>query len=467
MKLSLYILEDWLEKYHPVCSISEGNRSIRNVRIFSDELEITPNNVYVGRTGGDSGNVICMHENDYIILDSSDENQILNEIMDAFDFYNGWSDRIGAALGELSLTEILDMSGNVLKGTLMVADATYFVHACSSDLHNSTEPIFQDMLMNHMMDISYIMNVEKDSQIRQRKERCYIQRTGNLPSEACVRNLHTNNRHWGWLVSAAAVHTRGQMDIQEELGSLLESWMSRHSDFQMGLEQSGVFLSILDGSYHSKDTIGLQLQLFHWRVEDLTFVYVFYPEETARVLFRLIDRLNKNVHMLFYEGRLAAILHGNDKDRLQFENQLEKILIQTSCTCGVSPSFSDIFDLKEYYRLACAAGEHSDRPIQHFSDITLDFAMDILQDQCRKWLIHPAIYRLKEYDRRNHTDFYHTFEVYLQCERNYARTAAALHIHRNTLLYRVERISDLIETDLDDWEVRLHLILSMKLHSDE
>ena len=56
---------------------------------------------------GNSAQVICVQGHDMILLDTEDTDQIFNEILDAFDYYNGWSDRLremirnGASLDDL------------------------------------------------------------------------------------------------------------------------------------------------------------------------------------------------------------------------------------------------------------------------------------------------------------------------------------------------------------------------------
>ncbi len=56
----------------------------------------------------------------------------------------------------------------------------------------------------------------------------------------------------------------------------------------------------------------------------------------------------------------------------------------------------------------------------------------------------------------------HTLETYLDLGGNAQRTAAALHLHRTTLYYRLGRIGDALGADLDDGMTRLHLHLALK-----
>lgn len=71
---------------------------------------------------------------------------------------------------------------------------------------------------------------------------------------------------------------------------------------------------------------------------------------------------------------------------------------------------------------------------------------------------------LLEYDREQRGELIHTLEAYFDCAGNLARTSELIHVHRNTLLYRLSRISQICQVDLDHTETRLSLWLALKLH---
>ena len=52
--------------------------------------------------------------------------------------------------------------------------------------------------------------------------------------------------------------------------------------------------------------------------------------------------------------------------------------------------------------------------------------------------------------------------MYLENDRNVTATAAALYVHRSTLLERLSRIKKELWDDLDDPEVRLRLLIVLK-----
>ena len=47
------------------------------------------------------------------------------------------------------------------------------------------------------------------------------------------------------------------------------------------------------------------------------------------------------------------------------------------------------------------------------------------------------------YDARHSTEMIKTLDTYLQCERSWVQTAAALNVHRQTVVYRIQRIEQI------------------------
>ncbi|WP_041328430.1 PucR family transcriptional regulator [Rubrobacter xylanophilus] len=68
---------------------------------------------------------------------------------------------------------------------------------------------------------------------------------------------------------------------------------------------------------------------------------------------------------------------------------------------------------------------------------------------------------LAEHDRRRGSDLIRTLRVYFACGANASEAADRLWLHRNSLLYRLQRISDLTGLDLKDPEARLALQLGL------
>lgn len=72
--------------------------------------------------------------------------------------------------------------------------------------------------------------------------------------------------------------------------------------------------------------------------------------------------------------------------------------------------------------------------------------------------------RLLQEDRENNTDLYYTLKVYLMNENNVTMAADSLHIHRNTLVYRLKQIRECIEDDINDNETARELLAFMMMY---
>lgn len=80
------------------------------------------------------------------------------------------------------------------------------------------------------------------------------------------------------------------------------------------------------------------------------------------------------------------------------------------------------------------------------------------------WLRDYSMERLLLEDERNHTELYHTLKTYLLCENNVTVAAKRLHIHRNTLVYRLKQIKECIDVDTNDYEVCRELLACIMMY---
>ncbi|MDG5788855.1 helix-turn-helix domain-containing protein [Evansella sp. AB-P1] len=71
---------------------------------------------------------------------------------------------------------------------------------------------------------------------------------------------------------------------------------------------------------------------------------------------------------------------------------------------------------------------------------------------------------LLKYQQERNTDLFDTLRIYLNCKGNIKDTSEELFIHRSSLKYRLEKIRDVLEMDIDDSENRFNLMLAYKLY---
>ena len=77
--------------------------------------------------------------------------------------------------------------------------------------------------------------------------------------------------------------------------------------------------------------------------------------------------------------------------------------------------------------------------------------------------IHSALPEMQKYDQKNDTAYYQTLLAYCRHLFQKNDTAQALHIHRNTLNYRLEKIKELFELNLNNYQTMLNLMMSAEM----
>jgi purine catabolism regulator len=71
---------------------------------------------------------------------------------------------------------------------------------------------------------------------------------------------------------------------------------------------------------------------------------------------------------------------------------------------------------------------------------------------------------LVDYDLKHDTNLVETLTMYYKANRNMKQTAERLYTHYNTIIYRLERVSDILALDLENPEIQLQLQLALKLY---
>lgn len=72
--------------------------------------------------------------------------------------------------------------------------------------------------------------------------------------------------------------------------------------------------------------------------------------------------------------------------------------------------------------------------------------------------IQDTLGAILEYDEENHTDFLYTLKVYLWSNRSFLHASEKLHMHKNTVKYRVQRMEELTGKDFEDPTARLEFM---------
>ena len=107
-----------------------------------------------------------------------------------------------------------------------------------------------------------------------------------------------------------------------------------------------------------------------------------------------------------------------------------------------------------------------DTRIHYFSNNGHYCLLGECEDSMNIWYhnhFHHKLKKLHEHDQQHNSDNIRLLYNYLLYERRVTETANALNMHRNSVTYRISRIEDLLEVELDDLATRNMLIFSFYL----
>ena len=181
-----------------------------------------------------------------------------------------------------------------------------------------------------------------------------------------------------------------------------------------------------------------------------------------------------NTKTLIYHGQIIVILNTPKNQILpkDYVHTATEICKNNNLYAGLSNCFKNIVELPKYYKQALRSIELGacaiDKPnLFLYKDYYLEHVKNIfLQKESPETFCHPKMKLLLDYDKKHDSDLAHTFYMYLIHERNITSTATAMHMHRNTIVYRIKKIHSLIGEDYESYRERQYLILSYEINSD-
>jgi purine catabolism regulator len=141
-----------------------------------------------------------------------------------------------------------------------------------------------------------------------------------------------------------------------------------------------------------------------------------------------------------------------------------------SVSIGCGQLYGDLMSVPKSHKEAQHAlkiGRSTNGPgsITFFAELGIyRMLLQFAQSQDPNEFFCEPLQRLIEYNNQTDKELVKTIAAFLECNGNLTETSNKLFIHRNTLKYRLERIRDITQIDLDDAENRLMLHLGLKMN---
>ena len=257
-------------------------------------------------------------------------------------------------------------------------------------------------------------------------------------------------------------------------------------------------MDVLQGNYQQTDEILTRARLLGYDLLVPQIVAIFeigqnepeYPTSSFQAQWskRIRDELQRiwpTCWVSFEARRVLALLPSNESNGID-ESEIEKVIstrmdrVQARLqqgkigngnlpifTAGIGRIADDVQQISQSYREAQQA---------------LEIGRRLFGEGSIHYFARLGIYRLlfHLYEHEELSDFYQetlapllesdshssalleTLECFFNCNGNLSETARTMHLHRNSLLYRLGRIEELLGRSLEDAELRLSLQIALK-----
>lgn len=507
MKITLELLRDYLglsmnkivnapkevQKYYQVVCYSKGHDYDSDFILLSEgeEFADTLSNRCLISLGLPSTKVL--HNNTVLLLTKDmSKTELYMQIQNLILRFQRWEDELQYILkmqGGLSQKAILDQFfskvSEMLENSAFLHDDNFFL------LGNSQTGGELGLTTWNYDEIKggYILPVDILNEFRFNKEYQETMSTHGacMFSEATFgyrimyHNLWNNNRYRGRICINELDRDFYNSDfyLLELVAKMIEeSFQSGNkSSYSQMYSLSNYFTALLDGEKVpnlSREDIFKQygwvegnsyfcccLYAASEKMTDTTLRYyssLFFREYPHSCSFPYAEALILIINCSLYPISIAEFRHSIG---LMVREGLLKIGISQ-----IHNSFTDFAYIYAQAKEAYYIGEkyHSSFWIHDFSAMSTEYIREVLsQKMPARFLCNTDLFLLQEYDKTHTSELFRTLQVYLENDRNLAKTAELMNIHRTTLLFRMRKISEIIQSDYTNPKDRFSLWFSYHL----
>lgn len=199
-----------------------------------------------------------------------------------------------------------------------------------------------------------------------------------------------------------------------------------------------------------------------------------YTQEQALYMRMRVRSICGRIAASIYQENLVLLFSIGEKSLLDQEIWSERWqkMLELLPVCGARAAFSSALssyrDMSVAYRQAQAAMKygvrlHPEKLAYYYREY---YIYDMIDSYSKRFPLEKMYVQKLSLlmDAKNYkSSNLYLLRTYLANERNISQTAKALYMHRNSVIYRVTRIRELLDMDFEDPDVRLRLLISFKI----
>lgn len=285
--------------------------------------------------------------------------------------------------------------------------------------------------------------------------------------------------------------TDTDMEIIKEVIPFITVYLLSNSNkaklYHKSLEE--FFFSIIEGSYLD-DELKLREEASYRNIDFNKSRYVWTIDSTIKnendfirfekkivSIFKMYDNIfchkcyNKNLTFIIENKKLQSNAKLLEPFYEKLVSDLKKSFKDEEFTVGISKicnslKYLNLAGEEAYFALKIGKKLKNRESGVYFYDDYMIYHLlyEISGHPTLSKLYKNTILRLKKYDSENNSELLKTLEVLIECDFSISQTSDKMFIHRNTLYKRVNKINDILESDIDKSENRLILQIALKLN---
>ena len=396
-----------------------------------------------------------------------------------------------------SLQEIMEMSKPMIGNYIAVSDSTFRLVANTANIPCDDE-ICQRMIENGYHPESVVSKFRNTGRVRFWEEHDFYIDNGHTfsPYTLVGRIFRIGGSYAAHAVMTCNNHpaTADVIDLYNVLCEFIAKFAARDWENQNAelLLYSSLLTELLGGGVSDYAAAEARLRENGFPA---ACKYCLIRIPVSAVANTLVGRLSKDSNEVFPHVQLAlyrqelVLLVGLETASLEehaageVSNRAISILERYELNCGVSAAFSELSQCGFAYlqaEQALSCGERLRRSARIGRPRSLHprvFAYDRYLPYCllessfeeiqqwRESAAGQALRRLEEMDKKSGSNNLELLYTYLLCERRAKETGEALHLHRNSVVYRIEHLRSTVPLgDLEDADVRAALLTSFRMY---
>jgi hypothetical protein len=407
--------------------------------------------------------------------------EVFSFLQEIFDRYQQWNQKLmDSRLANESVQDLLDLTDFVIPNPMLVIGMDFTVIASKKFNYGELK---NAVLGSDEQTRPLVNALKQDSNYEDAYHRTgYFYYPGNAFStpKLCVNIARSGKTLYRLMISG------GEVPLDDTFGFLLE-YLAKIISHALSTSTSAVydathtlqqiFLTLLTNPRADYVEISQQLTMEGW-LSSHTYRCVL-------IKIGILDQKNRTLRSIcsYVENTIpasCAVEHqGNAVVYINLDlcsyswdeisQKLAHFIRDSLLNAGYSRKMLGHFNFHRQYvqaSIALQMGKRMEpsRWIHQFNQIALPYLLEQTTRKLPAYMVcHERLLQLKYMDDDGHTQLYETTRCYLEHHQNITRTSEALFIHRSTLLYRLEKIKEILKTDFSDPDEWFYLLLSFRL----